>query len=157
MSVQKSRQESTNDSAAFWIDLLEIQNVKTLKILAIIGLACSMAVAGFAQKTHPPTATQPGGVKASIFACDKCHVANKVGGKCKGCGGTMHVISAKIGYTCSHCMTSSDKPGNCPKCKMKFEKSAITYACDACHTTALTAAKCSKCKKPMKKTFIKMM
>lgn len=59
---------------------------------------------------------------AKAYACPKCEVASMKAMKC-GCGEQMVATSGRIAYVCKDCDKSSSKPGSCPSCKAKMQKS----------------------------------
>lgn len=59
------------------------------------------------------------------YACETCHVASKMGGKCPKCGKLMKVMVHT--YACEACKTSSSKPGACPKCKKALKETFLKF------------------------------
>lgn len=123
--------------------------MRVWKLVLGIVLAAGLAVAAPAQKSPEAKAAK------RVYACEKCHVASKSGGKC-ACGAEMKQIYATMQYGCVKDAFAEKKAGNCPKCKAKEETVAVTYACEACHTTATKPGNCGKCGKFRKKFVMKV-
>ncbi|MBV6457985.1 MAG: hypothetical protein HONBIEJF_01106 [Fimbriimonadaceae bacterium] len=117
-------------------------------LIGVVLAACLVGVAPAQKAVEAKTANR-------VYACAKCHVASKTGGKC-ACGAEMKQIYATMQYGCVKDAIAEKKAGTCPKCKGKEQPVAVTYACENCHTTATKAGNCGKCGKFRKKTVLKV-
>lgn len=59
------------------------------------------------------------------YACESCHVASKMGGKCPKCSKLMKVMVRT--FACEGCKASSSRAGACPKCKKPLKETFLKF------------------------------
>lgn len=128
-----------------------------LGALMCVSFAAAQGTGAKTGAPKPMQMTSPKAKVAPVYACPKCEMASKKGGKCPGCSAKMEKIHAKVGYACDKCHVMAAKAGKCPKCGTMMKHVADTFACDKCHVTAMKAGKCPKCGQAMKEHSMPMM